>query len=75
MAFWKKPPLIANPTLRWSLWVGGAIYLAIAFGTMEVNWQRVAEGTERGHRFIRFSYAEAHATIAEAAAVLRDWMR
>ncbi len=49
---WKRPPFIQNPTLRWGLWVGAAVYLALAFGTMEVNWDRVAEGTERGHRFI-----------------------
>ena len=49
---WKRPPFIKNPTLRWGLWVGAAIYLALAFGTMEINWIRVAEGVERGHRFI-----------------------
>ena len=49
---WKRPPFIKNPTLRWSLWVGTAIYLALAFGTMEVDWNRVAEGATRGQRFI-----------------------
>ena len=49
---WKKPPLIKSPLLRWSLGIGAAIYLAIAFGTMEVNWIRVAEGLPRGQKFL-----------------------
>jgi phosphonate transport system permease protein len=49
---WKRPPFIQNPTLRWGLWVGAAIYLALAFGTMEIDWTRVAEGATRGERFI-----------------------
>ena len=49
---WKRPPFIKNPTLRWGLWLGLGIYLALAFGTMEVDWGRVAEGAERGKRFI-----------------------
>ena len=49
---WKRPPLIKNDRLRWALWVGAAIYIAFAFGTMEVNWGRVAEGTTRSYRFI-----------------------
>ncbi|MCR9257835.1 MAG: phosphonate ABC transporter, permease protein PhnE [Alphaproteobacteria bacterium] len=49
---WKKPPLIQNPRLRWALWFGAAIYLALALGTLEVNWERVAEGIPRGTRFI-----------------------
>lgn len=49
---WKRPPLIKSPLLRWCLWLGAAIYLALAFGTMEVDWQRVAEGLPRGQKFI-----------------------
>ncbi len=49
---WKKPPLIKSPLLRWSLGVGIAIYLALAFGTTEIDWGRVAEGFPRGARFI-----------------------
>ena len=49
---WKKPPLIENRLLRWCLWFGAAIYLALALGTMEINWGRVAEGLPRGQRFI-----------------------
>jgi len=49
---WKRPPAIKSPAWRWALWLGIAIYLSLAFGTMEVNWVRVAEGTLRSKRFI-----------------------
>jgi phosphonate transport system permease protein len=49
---WKKPPLIKSPRLRWALWLAAGIYLALAFGTMEVNWGRVAEGIPRGQKFL-----------------------
>lgn len=49
---WKRPPFIQNPLLRRGLWFGLAIYLALAFGTMEVDWGRVAEGVTRGQRFL-----------------------
>ena len=48
---WKKPPLIKRAWLRWTLGVGAAIYLALAFGTTEVNWARVWEGLPRGAQF------------------------
>src|SRR5258707_14416688 len=48
---WKKPPLIKSAWLRWSLGLGLALYLALAFGTTEVNWTRVWEGLPRGARF------------------------
>ena len=34
------------------MWIGVAVYLALAFGTMEINWSRVFEGLPRGQRFI-----------------------
>ena len=49
---WRKPPFIRNPLLRWTMWIGVAIYLAFAFGTMDVNWSRVWEGLPRGKAFI-----------------------
>ncbi|WP_193367656.1 phosphonate ABC transporter, permease protein PhnE [Pelagibius marinus] len=49
---WKKPPLITSPLLRWSLGLGIAVYLALALGTTEIDWGRVAEGIPRGLRFI-----------------------
>ena len=49
---WKRPPFIQNALLRRGLWFGLAIYLALALGTMEIDWGRVAEGVVRGQRFI-----------------------
>ncbi len=49
---WKKPPFVKSRRLRWMLGLGAAIYLALAFGTMEVNWGRVAEGLPRGQKFL-----------------------
>ncbi|MEQ8664987.1 MAG: phosphonate ABC transporter, permease protein PhnE [Rhodospirillales bacterium] len=49
---WKRPPLVKRRWLRWTLWFGAAIYLAVGFGTLEVDWQRVAEGIPRGQRFL-----------------------
>lgn len=49
---WKKPPLIKNRLLRWCLWLGAGIYLAVAFGTLDINWGRVTEGMPRGAGFI-----------------------
>ena len=49
---WKRPPIISSPLLRWSLTVGAAIYLALALGTMEIDWGRAAEGATRGKRFV-----------------------
>jgi phosphonate transport system permease protein len=44
--------LIADRRLRWLLGLGAALYLAVAIGTLEVNWQRVYEGLDRGLAFV-----------------------
>jgi len=49
---WRRPPLIDNPTLRWSLIILAVVYLVLAIGSLEINWARLAEGMERGWRFI-----------------------
>jgi phosphonate transport system permease protein len=49
---WKKPPLIKSASLRWSLAIGAAIYLALVFETTSVNWTRVWEGLPRGAAFL-----------------------
>jgi len=48
---WRKPPLIRHAWLRWALGAGAALYLALALGTIEVNWIRVWEGLPRAARF------------------------
>lgn len=49
---WKKPPLIKRAWLWWTLILGFAVYLALAFGTTNVNWPRVWEGLPRGAQFV-----------------------
>ena len=49
---WRKPNLIQNPTLRWTLIIGSILYLIAAVSTIEVNWARVYEGLDRGAQFI-----------------------
>ncbi len=49
---WKRPPLVANPWLRWGLYLGGLVYLVAAASTLDVNWQRVIEGLNQSWRFL-----------------------
>ena len=51
---WRKPPLIKNPNLRWGLYIGAAVYVALAsyLILVEVNWLRVYEGLPRGAKFV-----------------------
>lgn len=49
---WRKPPFISSQRTRWLLGIGIAVYLAVAFGTLEINWGRVLDGLPRGHKFI-----------------------
>jgi phosphonate transport system permease protein len=49
---WKRPPFIERPLLRWGLITGGALFLVISIGTMDVDWARVAAGLPRAERFV-----------------------
>ena len=49
---WRRPPSIKSPLLRWGLWIGAAVYIALALGTMEINWVRVWDGLPRGRQFL-----------------------
>jgi len=44
--------LIKSARLRWVLGIGAALYLAAAFGSIDVKWLRVWEGLDRGWAFI-----------------------
>lgn len=51
---WTRPPVfIKNGYLRWGLILLAIVWLYFAVSTIEVNWTRVAEGMERGWRFIK----------------------
>jgi phosphonate transport system permease protein len=50
---WKRPPqLITSRFWRYALAIGALVYLVLALGTLEVNWERVLVGLERGQRFV-----------------------
>lgn len=49
---WQRPALIKNPYLRWLLILLAIIYLGAAFSTVDVNWDRFADGLQRGVKFI-----------------------
>lgn len=47
---WRPPALIPNVALRYGLYLAAIAYLVLAFGTVEVNWNRVVLGAERASR-------------------------
>ena len=50
---WRRPPvLLRNPRWRWAIYLGALVYLALAVASVEVNWERIYLGLERGWRFI-----------------------
>jgi len=50
---WKRPPvLLTHPLWRKGIMLGALIYLVLAIQTVEVDWQRVYLGLERGWRFV-----------------------
>lgn len=49
---WRRPPFIANRTLRWGLLAGFVAYLIAAYLTIEVDWGRVYAGLDRGAEFV-----------------------
>ncbi|QFS81840.1 Phosphate-import permease protein PhnE [Roseivivax sp. THAF40] len=50
---WRRPPQIVKDR-RWriALQLGILLYLVLAVGSVEVDWERVSIGLERGQRFI-----------------------
>ena len=51
---WKRPPvLLTHPLWRKVILLGGLVYLVLAVQTVEVDWQRVYLGLERGWRFVQ----------------------
>ena len=49
---WSRPPFIKRAWLRWTLYGGALLYLALAIGSIEVNCTRVWDGLDRGVRLI-----------------------
>lgn len=48
---WRPPRLIPDRRIRWLLGLGISVYVAVAVGTMNIDWARVAEGGPRAARF------------------------
>lgn len=50
---WRRPPQMIR-TRRWRviLTAGAILYLALALSSVELDWTRMAEGWERGARFV-----------------------
>ena len=50
---WRRPPmLIPDARWRWGLGTGAIVYLVLALASVDVNMARIAEGLERGWRFV-----------------------
>ncbi len=50
---WRRPPvLIQSRTWRWIVYGGALVYLVAAFGTLEVDLERIARGMDRAQRFV-----------------------
>lgn len=50
---WRRPPqVIKDRRWRLALQIGIVVYLVLAVGSIDVNWQRVAVGMERGWLFV-----------------------
>jgi phosphonate transport system permease protein len=49
---WRRLPLIASPRLRWGIVLGVGVYIVLALASVEVDWERVAEGAGRAVNFL-----------------------
>lgn len=49
---WRPQPFIAAASWRWALNGAVLVYLVLLYLSVDVNWGRVAEGLDRGLRFI-----------------------
>ncbi|MCU0839506.1 MAG: phosphonate ABC transporter, permease protein PhnE [Rhodospirillales bacterium] len=49
---WRRPPLIKDRRRRYGLYGAAVAYLVAALATVEINWQRIADGLDRGWRFV-----------------------
>ena len=47
---WQRPPFIAHPVLRWTVYLGALAYVVWTLATLPVDWQRIAEGVVRAQR-------------------------
>jgi phosphonate transport system permease protein len=48
--YWRKPPAIANPALRYALMAAILIYVVWALSTLPFDWDRITDGMNRAGR-------------------------
>ena len=53
---WDKPPFIKRAWLRWSIIIGGGLYIIAALASMDINIQRVIEGIPRGQDLLNLFF-------------------
>lgn len=58
---WRKPPMIANPVLRYGLMVAVALYVGWAVFMLPINWARVSEGFTRAQRIFNGAFPPSFA--------------
>ena len=44
---WRKPPAIANPVMRYTLFAAVAAYFVWALLSLNVSWERIVQGVPR----------------------------
>ena len=47
---WRKQPFIANPLVRYGLYVAIAVYIVTTFATLPIDWDRMMQGLSRAGR-------------------------
>ncbi|MBJ3762558.1 phosphonate ABC transporter, permease protein PhnE [Maribius pontilimi] len=47
---WSRPPFIANPWLRWAVYIGTTAYVIWVVATIPIDWVRVSDGIGRAGR-------------------------
>jgi len=58
---WRKPPLIANPLLRYGLLLAVVVYVVWAVSIMPFDWDRVAQGLTRAQRIFAGAFPPSFA--------------
>ncbi|NIP72807.1 MAG: ABC transporter permease subunit, partial [Gammaproteobacteria bacterium] len=49
---WRRAPIIADVRVRWALYAGTLVYVALSYASVDVNWGRVRDGAGRGLEFV-----------------------
>ncbi|WP_018698477.1 phosphonate ABC transporter, permease protein PhnE [Amorphus coralli] len=58
---WRKPPMIANPLLRYGLLLAVVVYVVWAVSIMPFDWERVSQGLVRAQRIFSGAFPPSFA--------------